>query len=369
MTNRTMSFRERVIAVFRGEIPDYVPWFADLSWWHGAHQYQGTLPSEWSGIEGLVALHKQLNCGIYLQPIEPWSFKFECSRHEERQGNLTITTYKTPKGELQQVVQFIPEQFTYITKQYLLKSASDISAFEFLLQSQVFQPAQQLLEERERIYGEQGIVVVCLPRNPLSRLLVEFAGAETTLLLALEEPEKFSSLLKLIEATTEPAFKLAVTAPASFAMFPDNLSSNLVSPHLFRTYSLEHYRHYSQLLRRAGKYTLVHIDGLLRGLLPLVAESGVDCAEAITPKPMGDVAMEELRTLAGEDLILWGGIPGAMLISHFPESQLRLHVIKYLKLMKGNPRFVLGIGDQLPPNGDINRIRLISELVAEAGKY
>lgn len=369
MTNRELSLRERVIAVFKGEIPDCVPWFADLSWWHSAHQYQGTLPLEWRGIEGLVALHRQLKCGIYLQPVEPWTFKFDCLQRIEQRDNLTITTYETPRGNLQQVVQFVPEQFTYITKQYLLKSASDIPAFEFLLQSQVFQPAQQTIAERERIYGDQGIAVICLPRAPLSRLMVEFAGAETTLLMALEEPEKLSYLLKIIETTTEPAYELAATAPGSFAMFPDNLSSNLISPNLFRTYSLEHYRHYSKFLRRGGKYTLVHIDGLLRGLLPLLAESGIDCAEALTPKPMGDVAMEELRTLAGEKLILWGGVPGAMLIPHFPESELRRHIIEYLKLMKGNPRFVLGIGDQLPPNGDINRIGLISELVAELGRY
>jgi hypothetical protein len=73
--------------------------------------------------------------------------------------------------------------------------------------------------------------------------------------------------------------------------------------------------------------------------------------------------MEELRPLAGSDLILWGGVPGAMMVPGYPEEKLRIHVTRYLETMNPTPRFILGIGDQLPPNGDIERVRLIGEVL------
>ena len=73
--------------------------------------------------------------------------------------------------------------------------------------------------------------------------------------------------------------------------------------------------------------------------------------------------MDEVRALVGDDLILWGGVPGAMLVPNYSEGVLKEHVTRYLDTMKRTGRFVLGIGDQLPPNGDIDRIAMIAGLV------
>jgi hypothetical protein len=44
---------------------------------------------------------------------------------------------------------------------------------------------------------------------------------------------------------------------------------------------------------------------------------------------------------------------------------MRKHVLKVLEAWKGQ-RFVLGVADQVPPNGDISFVKRISELCAEA---
>lgn len=369
MNSARLTLKDRVRAVFQGEMPDCVPWFADLSWWHNAHQFHGTLSQEYHNLDGLVKLHQELNCGIYLQPVEPWRFRFDCQTHREERNNLQIVTYETPRGTLRQVVQFNPEHYTFVFQEYLIKSSADLPAFIYLVESQVFEADYTAIEERQRLYGDLGIVVVCLPRVPLSRLLVEMAGVETTSLLIMEEPDTFSDLLEIMIKSEESAYDIAGGAPAEFAMFPDNLSSDIVSPQFFRRYSLEYYRQRSHQLKQSGKYTMVHIDGLLRGLLPLLGESGIDCAEAITPAPFGDVTPDELRSIASDSLILWGGVPGAMLVPDYPQDKFREYIIHYLQIMKQNTRFVLGIGDQLPPNGSLQRVKMVSELVEEYGRY
>jgi len=122
-------------------------------------------------------------------------------------------------------------------------------------------------------------------------------------------------------------------------------------------------------LHAAEKWCLTHIDGTLRGLLPLLARTGLDGVEGLTPFPTGDVRPDELRALTNEDIVLWGGIPGAMFRPGYKEEAFRDYVIQYLTTLRGNPRFVLGVGDQVPPRSDITRVRLIAELVEEFGRY
>ena len=92
---------------------------------------------------------------------------------------------------------------------------------------------------------------------------------------------------------------------------------------------------------------------------------GFDAVEAITPAPVGDVAVEETRSVSGSDrLILWGGVPGAMFAPPFTWSDMEAHVAGVLEHWGRGP-FVLGVADQVPPNGDIDFCRQIGEMVAD----
>jgi hypothetical protein len=61
-----MTHRERMEAVFRGERPDAMAWFGDLTYWHSAHREIGDLPERWQGPNGLHELHRELNIGEYI---------------------------------------------------------------------------------------------------------------------------------------------------------------------------------------------------------------------------------------------------------------------------------------------------------------
>ena len=44
-----MTLRQRIEAVFRGDRPDAMVWFADLTYWHDSHNRMGDLPERWRG--------------------------------------------------------------------------------------------------------------------------------------------------------------------------------------------------------------------------------------------------------------------------------------------------------------------------------
>lgn len=104
----------------------------------------------------------------------------------------------------------------------------------------------------------------------------------------------------------------------------------------------------------------------MRGLLPKLAETGFDAAEALTPQPAGDVPADEMAGLVRkQNLVLWGGVPGAMFAPPYTWENMRSHVLSVLSAWKDRP-FILGVADQVPPDGNIEYCRGIRDVVRDA---
>ena len=54
-------------------------------------------------------------------------------------------------------------------------------------------------------------------------------------------------------------------------MIPENLSSEVVGKRLYKKYVRAARQHWAQRIRDAGKFSFVHMDGTLRGLIREVA--------------------------------------------------------------------------------------------------
>ena len=100
------------------------------------------------------------------------------------------------------------------------------------------------------------------------------------------------------------------------------------------------------------------------------AAVGFTFIEAMTPAPTGDLSVEEWADyLSATDAIAWGGIPGAFFTDHVSDREFDLHVINVLSVMRKEPRYVLGVADQVPPDGKEERVQRVAELVEEYGAY
>ncbi len=135
-------------------------------------------------------------------------------------------------------------------------------------------------------------------------------------------------------------------------------------PTIWRKYHLPYYSRRNEQLHAAGKRTHIHIDGAMRPLIKLIRESPFDGIEACTPLPQGDVTLEEMKAALG-DKVLLDGIPAVYFLPYFPMDELIDCTKKIIDLF--HPRLILGISDEIPPDGDIDRVRLIGEMVQEMG--
>ena len=107
----------------------------------------------------------------------------------------------------------------------------------------------------------------------------------------------------------------------------------------------------------------------MKGLISEVASTGFSVLEALTPSPVGDIPIEEICNWVGDDTIIWGGLPGVYFTDLVSDEDFDRLVINVLEVMKKQPRYVLGVADQVPPKARFERIKRVSELVESYGCY
>lgn len=363
---------ERLLAAFEGKRTDAMPWFADLTYWYSAHRTMRTLPSKYED-EGRIDLYKDLGCGAHEElygPVTSFeSTKVKTNVHEvtEADGGSTVyTVYDTPIGQLRKVDRSSKVSYSSATIQHPVKTEKDLKILRFIIKDQKITPNKEAYEHQSKLIGSWdgwGIVSSLPPRTPLSRLVVEWAGLTNVAKLQWRAREEFDETIQVMCEADDPIYDAIERSPARFVYFGENLSSDIISPTMFKTYVGPYYHKRASQLHSAGKLIYVHIDGTLRGLLPLLRETGVDCAQSLTPAPMGDLAVSDLRKKAGEDIVLWGGLPGALFSRTYPVDTLMGILHEILNNYSQDRRFIIGVADQVPPDGDIQRARMITDVV------
>jgi uroporphyrinogen-III decarboxylase len=251
-----------------------------------------------------------------------------------------------------------------------MKSEEDIPVMKFIYENMRFEPDYEYAVQRKKQVGDQGVVLCYLPKSPFMHLLALEAGVMSVTMAALTTPDEFMDLINTMKKAFDQAARIAVDSPAEVLMIPENLSSEMVGPELFELYMYDYQKEWTAKIRDAGKYSFIHIDGTLSGLLQQEASVGFSVLEALTPYPVGDVKFEDIAAMAGDSKsIIWGGIPGVYFTNCISDGEFERHVRHVLSIMVKEPRYVLGVADQVPPDGLESRVKRIAELVDEYGKY
>ena len=379
-----MNQEERINAVFEGRKPDRLPWFADLVFWYFGMRKRGELPPQYydpvplrGGVygEGRVRLYKDLGCGaheeLFISPVKVEYTHVDVRVFEERYNDGTeITTYRfiTPLGELERVWKFTMDGMSTALVKYPVQNAKDLKILRYILKDAKIRVDENLYELQRR-WMEQwkgiGIVSSLAPRAPMSALFVEWMGVKNTSILYFKEREEIEETLKVLDESYDPYFESIENAPARYVYFGDNLSGDVVNPRFFQKYYLPYYRKRVSKLHQKEKVVYVHIDGALKGILSRIRETEIDCAQALTPAPVGDLELERFREEAGEEVILWGGLPGVYFSRRYSQELLENMVMKVIEHYLHDGKFIVGVADQVPPDADIRRVRMVTEIIEE----
>ncbi|KXA88599.1 hypothetical protein AKJ61_04580, partial [candidate division MSBL1 archaeon SCGC-AAA259B11] len=76
--------------------------------------------------------------------------------------------------------------------------------------------------------------------------------------------------------------------------------------------------------------------------------------------------LEEIKEALGDNMVLLDGVPAQLFMPNESEKALEKTVKKILNMFY--PNIVLGISDELPPKANIERVKLVSEIVRDWNK-
>ena len=371
-----MNDRQRILTILNGGTPDRVPWLGDLTYWAHALEVRGQVPPGFQSGAAYYDFHRELGVGFYLQGYEPFHRIEDETIMIEREavGNQRVMYVHTPVGTLREVRTFLPDSFTEAPTEDFVKSPGDLPILRYWFEHSHFEPNYAEAARRYALVEDLGVVLCYLPKTPFMQLIVLLSGIETVVDLWMDARAELEETLAVIERKSDEAAAIALASPAECLMIPENLSSEVVGKRFFELYVRGYQEKWSRRIREAGKYSFIHMDGTLRGLIREVASTGFRVIEAATPAPVGDLSMREMAAWAGpgpgeHPTILWGGLPGLYFTDLVSDAEFERMVRDVLSVMTSAPRYVLGVADQVPPDGQRRRVAQVREMVERYGAY
>ena len=358
-----MTLRELNLAIFRREPVEGILWQPRLEHWYNVNKAEGTLPERYRGMS-MLEVFDDLHCSV--RPY--WAFNGtiriedpeDVTVETRQEGPRTIATTHTPVGDL--VTVAMRTSTTHAVEKYPVVTPEDMDVMAWCLRhKRVWFDAERYREACELI-EDRAAPQIYIPRINLMRISIDFMGFENGMTALFEYPTEIESLIRTINETDDAILDTVAASPIEIINFGDNVHQALCSPPLFEQWVMPEYIRRNERLHAAGKKTHPHWDGDCGTLLPYARDCGFDGYEAITPVPQGDVTLEQVRDALG-DLILLDGIPCTDFLRTEPVESLIENTRKCLEYFA--PNLVLGISDEISPVGDIERVRMVSEMVAE----
>lgn len=194
--------------------------------------------------------------------------------------------------------------------------------------------------------GGDGIYVPTFSPSPVQQLIEYECGVEGFYNLLADEPELMERVIDALFAVTLRKYEIMAEKSPFIAAIPvENTSTALISPKLYRKYSLPHMRAFSDVMHKYGKKAIIHMCGHVYHLLDSLKETDLDGIHALTTPPIGDCPFEAALDALGDDLIIIGGLDGTVFHSPYANAEdIRDCINKTLTPRIRNSNFILGIG-------------------------
>jgi hypothetical protein len=371
-----MSHRSDAIAAMRGEPPEHIPFIGRMNVWYNYHCIGDTLPEEYQGYS-MWEVHRAMGIGIL--GFGAWMETFfkkvyhgvEVTKTSE--GNIETVEYATPHGTLR-----AREQVTDLLRgtvdtgrdiEVIFKGEQDYEAIQYLVEhTDIVENYAQYQEFVDGI-GEDGVALPFTGWVPMHEIMWRMMGVERFYFELQDHPKEVERLHEAVLEQQRRIIRLAAECPATAIEVGGNYTEQLTPPHIFERYFAPFYREAAETFEGTRKILVVHGDGDMKELLRCLMEAGVEVVEAVTPKPMTSIDIRETRALWGDRVTLWGGIPFAILTPQFSDQEFQDYMEELYRAVAPGDRFVLGFGDNVPPEALFKRLEWLVDFHEERGAY
>jgi hypothetical protein len=355
-----MNFKEILLAQFNGQAPNRPLFMPDLSLWFDWHSKRGTLPEAHKG-NSLPDIASALNCPAWMVHT-PWQLEHDgIDVTREKSETQRIIKYHTKSRVLSEIWSLGPDGDWWQTE-YPVKDEDDLDAAEEIVNAMQYRPKPS--HQPETGSNPCIVDVIQLPKTPYSDMLHTMLGWSDGLMLMMAEEDRLTEMLEVMEAKrNELIQKLAADCSHSIFLAPDNLDGQFISPGSFGNHLEESYRKTCETLHQHDNYLWVHIGGISKHLVPLLAESGIDGLSGISGPPQSDATLVDARKATGPNITLWGGIPQDYVMPMVDLSLLIESIEAAKAFAENDNRTIIGIADHVPVEAEFSRLQEISNRI------
>jgi methanogenic corrinoid protein MtbC1 len=395
------THKARILAAFRGEPVDVLPYVPRIDLWYLANKTNGTLPpqhaqrtqNEIARAEGWALHHKYaysmvgetvddglLHRGLGIYRIRDCVVDFVLPKDMEiqvrRDGELTSVEYHTPLGMVSCTMKYGPSMtrlgisIPHITE-HLIKSPEDYGPMCWLFEHLDVAPSYARFE-RWSIdeMGEDGVPVASAFHggSPVQQIQRDYIDATQFFFHYKDHADKVRALAQRMEPIFDKILRYSVDSPAQVVMWGANFDDMLTYPPYFRDEILPWVQKASRALSAQGKLVMCHTDGENRGLMDLIRDSGMHIAESFCPAPMTSVSLAEAYRHWRGHLTLMGGVPSTVVLPETSEADFEAYMDQFFEAVAPGTRMVAAIADQVPPNAVFSRLQRIGERIVREGR-
>jgi len=343
-------------------------WQPRIGCWYDDKQFAGEpLPEPYDGMS-VPEIHRELGCSARLyREYNPCFVRVEdpdVTFREERLSSTDVkTTIRTPVGEQVEVLRASPNNWAKIHVKWQVESQDELKVAAWRERHTTWIWDQECFDAAQRDVGDLGAPTIFMPRMNVQSLYIERMGVANAMYALHDWPRTVEDYFDALEESHSRLIKVINASPVDIINFGENIHATTLTPDLFERYHLPACRRRCEALHRAGKFVCSHWDGDCGPLLRFAQETGLDGIEAITPSPQGDVELREVRLAFGDEMYLIDGIPAIYFDDTFPVETLVECTQRLIDLFA--PKLVLGISDEISSTGDIERVRVVGQIVDE----
>ena len=354
-------------AVCFGESDGRIIWQPRIGCWFGDKRFANEpLPEPYTGMT-LPEIYRSLGCSarLYWYNASFKSVEPPAVRREERQISETHreVIIHTPVGRQAEVTRSTPNSSRRIHVKWIVETEDELKVATWRAENTTWKWDQAAFDKVYAQWGDLGAPTIYLPRVTMQDLYLNLMSTERAIYALYDWPDTVRAYFRALDDCHDRMIDVVNASPIDIINFGDNIHAGTLPPDLFREYVLPSYHRRCERLHPARKFLHAHWDGDVKPLLPFARETQLDGIEAITPVPQGDVTLEEIKEGLGDDMFLIDGIPAVYFDKTFPVSVLEECTHRLIEMFA--PRLVLGISDEISSTGDIERIRLVGNIVDE----
>lgn len=277
-------------------------------------------------------------------------------------GDERTRVVRTPVGTLTQKWR-LTETTEFLHKP-LLQTLDDFEPFIYLQEHAEVEPQYPAWQAAQDRIGEDGLAVPSGPLSPIQALLQHDMKIENVYYFLADHPREMAELMAAMHRRNRTVYEVLAGSPAPLIIDYEDTSTTVMSPDVYRQWSMPYIDEYADICHAGGKLFLTHMCGTLRGVAELIGMGRQDGVDSLGPEPTGDITAAEARAIWGSGKVIVGGIAPPVMKWSTPEElgDLVRGVLEDMRPCRG---FVLSSGDATPYGTPLENLVAITKAVRQ----